>query len=37
MGLAVIRGLVDDVEVRAGEEGGVIRMTWPITPAVVLP
>ncbi|GGT70262.1 MULTISPECIES: ATP-binding protein [Streptomyces] len=37
MGLAVIRGLVDDVEVRAGEEGGVIRMTWPTTPAVALP
>ncbi|MFF8275253.1 ATP-binding protein [Streptomyces lateritius] len=37
MGLAVIRGLVDDVEVRAGEEGGVIRMTWPTAPAVALP
>ena len=29
MGLAVISGLVDDVEVIAGEHGGVIRMTWP--------
>ncbi|MET9434076.1 ATP-binding protein [Streptomyces sp. NPDC006551] len=37
MGLAVIRGLVDDVEVSAGEEGGVLRMTWPTTPAAVIP
>jgi anti-sigma regulatory factor (Ser/Thr protein kinase) len=29
MGLAVISGLVDDVEVTEGEHGGVIRMTWP--------
>ena len=29
MGLAVISGLVDDVEVTAGEHGGQIRMTWP--------
>jgi anti-sigma regulatory factor (Ser/Thr protein kinase) len=29
MGLAVISGLVDDVEVSAGEHGGLIRMTWP--------
>lgn len=29
MGLAVISGLVDDVEVIDGERGGVIRMTWP--------
>ncbi|MET7656816.1 MULTISPECIES: ATP-binding protein [unclassified Streptomyces] len=33
MGLAVISGLVDDVEVTAGEHGGLIRMTWPTTPA----
>ncbi|WP_030749289.1 ATP-binding protein [Streptomyces griseus] len=33
MGLAVIRGLVDDVEVTAGEDGGTIRMSWPLTPA----
>ncbi|MEU9310324.1 ATP-binding protein [Streptomyces sp. NPDC048256] len=33
MGLAVISGLVDDVEVSAGEHGGLIRMTWPTTPA----
>jgi anti-sigma regulatory factor (Ser/Thr protein kinase) len=38
MGLAVISGLVDDVEVTAGENGGSIRMTWPTTPPVaVLP
>lgn len=29
MGLAVISGLVDDVEVIEGEKGGVIRMSWP--------
>ncbi|MEU9731237.1 ATP-binding protein [Streptomyces sp. NPDC048002] len=34
MGLAVISGLVDDVEVSAGAHGGLIRMTWPTTPAV---
>ncbi|MGC0205277.1 ATP-binding protein [Streptomyces levis] len=32
MGLAVISGLVDDVEVSAGEHGGSIKMTWPTTP-----
>ncbi|MFG2720735.1 ATP-binding protein [Streptomyces sp. NPDC048416] len=37
MGLAVISGLVDDVEVISGESGGVIRMTWPTTPSEVLP
>jgi anti-sigma regulatory factor (Ser/Thr protein kinase) len=37
MGLAVISGLVDDVEVSSGESGGVIRMSWPTTPATVLP
>ncbi|WP_203187014.1 ATP-binding protein [Streptomyces pratensis] len=36
MGLAVISGLVDDVEVRTGADGGVIRMTWPTVPAVAL-
>jgi anti-sigma regulatory factor (Ser/Thr protein kinase) len=36
MGLAVISGLVDDVEVTSGESGGVIRMTWPTTPAPAL-
>ena len=33
MGLAVISGLVDDVEVIEGDNGGVIRMSWP-TPGV---
>ncbi|WP_329038622.1 ATP-binding protein [Streptomyces sp. NBC_00178] len=37
MGLAVISGLVDDMEVLSGEDGGVIRMTWPTVPATVLP
>ncbi|MFB7915203.1 ATP-binding protein [Streptomyces sp. NPDC056061] len=37
MGLAVISGLVDDVEVRSGVNGGVIRMTWPKTPVTVIP
>ncbi|MFI6644411.1 ATP-binding protein [Streptomyces sp. NPDC050504] len=37
MGLAVISGLVDDVEVSASDAGGVIRMSWPTTPATVLP
>ncbi|MFI1204465.1 ATP-binding protein [Streptomyces sp. BHT-5-2] len=38
MGLAVISGLVDDVEVTSGEDGGRIRMSWPAHPApVVLP
>ncbi|MCQ8772308.1 ATP-binding protein [Streptomyces telluris] len=37
MGLAVISGLVDDVEVTADERGGLIRMSWPIAPAAVTP
>lgn len=36
MGLAVISGLVDDVEVTAGENGGSIRMSWPTTPPATL-
>lgn len=36
MGLAVISGLVDDVEVSAGENGGLIRMSWPTTPPATL-
>ncbi|MFE1951797.1 MULTISPECIES: ATP-binding protein [Streptomyces] len=32
MGLAVISGLVDDVEVTADESGGLIRMSWPTAP-----
>lgn len=34
MGLAVISGLVDDVEVTAGESGGLIRMSWPTMPVL---
>lgn len=37
MGLAVISGLVDDVEVTADDKGGLIRMSWPVTPEPVLP
>ncbi|SCK47585.1 ATP-binding protein [Streptomyces sp. WMMB 322] len=37
MGLAVISGLVDDVEVTADGNGGLIRMSWPVTPEPVLP
>ncbi|GAB2862908.1 ATP-binding protein [Streptomyces deserti] len=36
MGLAVISGLVDDVEVTTGEQGGQIRMRWPTTPPATL-
>ncbi|MDG9702754.1 ATP-binding protein [Streptomyces sp. DH37] len=32
MGLAVISGLVDDVEVIADGHGGLIRMSWPTSP-----
>ena len=32
MGLAVISGLVDDVEVTADDSGGLIRMSWPTAP-----
>ncbi|GAB3166613.1 ATP-binding protein [Streptomyces incanus] len=37
MGLAVISGLVDDVEVSAGEHGGSIRMRWSTTPLATFP
>jgi anti-sigma regulatory factor (Ser/Thr protein kinase) len=37
MGLAVISGLVDDIEVIEGPSGGIIRMTWPTSPTVALP
>lgn len=37
MGLAVISGLVDDVEVTADDKGGLIRMSWPVIPEPVLP
>ncbi|MFD7730002.1 ATP-binding protein [Kitasatospora phosalacinea] len=35
LGLAVITGLVEDVEVGNGSDGGVIRMSWPVTPVSV--
>ncbi|NBE49846.1 ATP-binding protein [Streptomyces boluensis] len=37
MGLAVISGLVDDVEVTAGADGGLIKMSWPTAPSTPLP
>ncbi|MFI1014187.1 ATP-binding protein [Streptomyces sp. NPDC020965] len=37
MSLAVISGLVDDMEVGSSDEGGVIRMSWPTAPVGVLP
>ncbi|GAA2430139.1 ATP-binding protein [Streptomyces macrosporus] len=37
MGLAVISGLVDDLEVTADGHGGLIRMSWPTTSASVEP
>jgi anti-sigma regulatory factor (Ser/Thr protein kinase) len=37
LGLAVISGLVDDLEVTADENGGHIRMRWPTPPTALLP
>lgn len=37
MGLAVISGLVDDVEVLSDGQGGLIRMSWPTSLAPVFP
>ncbi|MDQ0309214.1 anti-sigma regulatory factor (Ser/Thr protein kinase) [Kitasatospora herbaricolor] len=31
LGLAVITGLVEDLEVTHGARGGVIRMSWPVS------
>ncbi|MER5639370.1 ATP-binding protein [Kitasatospora sp. NPDC002227] len=31
LGLAVITGLVEDVEVTTGAEGSLIRMSWPLS------
>ncbi|TWF99156.1 ATP-binding protein [Kitasatospora viridis] len=31
LGLAVITGLVEDLEVGRDEDGGLIRMSWPIS------
>ncbi|MCD0482435.1 ATP-binding protein [Streptacidiphilus sp. ASG 303] len=30
MGLAVISGLVDDLDVASDDVGGVVRMSWPV-------
>jgi hypothetical protein len=30
MGLAVISGLVDDLVIGHDEDGGLIRMSWPV-------
>ncbi|MFH9354428.1 ATP-binding protein [Kitasatospora sp. NPDC017646] len=35
LGLAVITGLVEDLEVSNGADGGVIRMSWPVSVASV--
>lgn len=35
LGLAVITGLVEDVEVSNGVDGGLIRMSWPVSTAPV--
>ncbi|WP_035800080.1 ATP-binding protein [Kitasatospora mediocidica] len=31
LGLAVITGLVEDLEVGRDDDGGLIRMSWPVT------
>ncbi|MCM2391164.1 ATP-binding protein [Streptomyces albipurpureus] len=36
MGLAVIKGLVDDMEVSSTDVGGLIRMSWPTAPVSAL-
>ncbi|MFJ9441902.1 ATP-binding protein [Kitasatospora sp. NPDC101235] len=35
LGLAVITGLVEDLEVTNGTDGGLIRMSWPVSIASV--
>jgi anti-sigma regulatory factor (Ser/Thr protein kinase) len=30
MGLAVLTGLVDDLDIRSGPDGGAILMSWPV-------
>ncbi|WP_042404880.1 ATP-binding protein [Streptacidiphilus carbonis] len=37
MGLAVISGLVDDLDIGSDENGGVVRMSWPVAVHPVLP
>jgi anti-sigma regulatory factor (Ser/Thr protein kinase) len=36
MGLAVISGLVDDLDIGSDEDGGLIRMSWPLAVHPVL-
>ncbi|MFI6153993.1 ATP-binding protein [Kitasatospora sp. NPDC051170] len=36
LGLAVITGLVEDLEVTNGAVGGLIRMSWPVSVASVV-
>lgn len=35
LGIAVITGLVEDLEVTNGTDGGLIRMSWPVSVAPV--
>ena len=35
LGLAVITGLVEDLEVTNGARGGLIRMSWPVSAEVL--
>jgi anti-sigma regulatory factor (Ser/Thr protein kinase) len=37
MGLAVISGLVDDLDIGSDEDGGLIKMSWPVAVHPVLP
>lgn len=37
MGLAVISGLVDDLDISSDADGGVVRMSWPVAVHPVLP
>jgi anti-sigma regulatory factor (Ser/Thr protein kinase) len=37
MGLAVISGLVDDLDISSDEDGGLIKMSWPVAVHPVLP
>jgi anti-sigma regulatory factor (Ser/Thr protein kinase) len=37
MGLAVISGLVDDLDISSDADGGLVRMSWPVAVHPVLP
>jgi anti-sigma regulatory factor (Ser/Thr protein kinase) len=37
MGLAVISGLVDDLDIGSDADGGLVRMSWPVVVHPVLP